>query len=60
MEYYKTGKIADFIQILEISGTDATLEYDEYEKDQMRALDMLAAYYVIQVSLKFYILNFLG
>lgn len=46
MEYYKQGKIDDFIKILEASRTDANVSYRDYEKDQMRALDMLAAYYV--------------
>ncbi|CAG9855506.1 unnamed protein product [Phyllotreta striolata] len=46
LEYYKQGKIDDFIKILESSRTDANTNYRDYEKDQMRALDMLAAYYV--------------
>uniref|UniRef100_A0A915CPW2 RNA polymerase-associated protein CTR9 homolog n=1 Tax=Ditylenchus dipsaci TaxID=166011 RepID=A0A915CPW2_9BILA len=33
---------------LALDGGDAGLDYEHYEKDQMRALDMLAAYYVIQ------------
>lgn len=49
LEYYKAGLISDFIKILEQSGEHAALEYQDYEKDQMRALDMLAAYYVLQV-----------
>lgn len=49
------GQISDFVKILEKSGLDATLEYDDFEKDQMRALDMLAAYYVVQVNFKLYI-----
>ncbi|KAH7730110.1 hypothetical protein AAVH_02602 [Aphelenchoides avenae] len=48
LEYYKAGLTADFIRILEQSGTDAGLDYHDYEKDQTRALDMLAAHYVLQ------------
>ncbi|XP_070518234.1 RNA polymerase-associated protein CTR9 homolog [Cardiocondyla obscurior] len=46
LEYYKQQKIDDFIKILESSRIDANIDYRDYEKDQMRALDMLAAYYV--------------
>ncbi|XP_023019050.2 RNA polymerase-associated protein CTR9 homolog [Leptinotarsa decemlineata] len=46
LEYYKQEKIDDFLKILEASRTDANINYRDYEKDQMRALDMLAAYYV--------------
>lgn len=49
MEYYKAGLVSDFVKILEQSGGEAGLDYENYEKDQMRALDMLAAYYVLQV-----------
>ncbi|XP_021927029.1 RNA polymerase-associated protein CTR9 homolog isoform X3 [Zootermopsis nevadensis] len=50
LEYYKQGKIEDFIRILEASRLDANVDYRDYEKDQMRALDMLAAYYVQQAN----------
>jgi RNA polymerase-associated protein CTR9 len=50
LEYYKQGKIEDFIKILEASRTDANVDYRDYEKDQMRALDMLAAYYVQEAN----------
>ncbi|KAI4458501.1 rna polymerase-associated protein ctr9 [Holotrichia oblita] len=50
LEYYKQNKINDFIRILEDSRTDANVVYRDYEKDQMRALDMLAAYYVQQAN----------
>ncbi|KAF7272141.1 hypothetical protein GWI33_015055 [Rhynchophorus ferrugineus] len=50
LEYYKEDKIRDFIKILEASRTDANVEYRDYEKDQMRALDMLAAYYVQEAN----------
>lgn len=46
MEYYKQGKEEDFVKILEASRTDANYNYANFEKDQMRALDTLAAYYV--------------
>lgn len=50
MEYHKQGNIDDFIKILEASRLDANVDYRDYEKDQMRALDMLAAYYVQQAN----------
>ncbi|XP_030761980.1 RNA polymerase-associated protein CTR9 homolog [Sitophilus oryzae] len=50
LEYYKQGKIEDFIKILQVSRVDANVEYRDYEKDQMRALDMLAAYYVQEAN----------
>lgn len=50
LEYYKQGKVKDFIKILETSKTDANTDYRDFEKDQMRALDMLAAYYVQQAN----------
>ena len=46
IEYYKQGKEEDFVTILESSRTDANYNYGDYEKDQMKALDTLAAYYV--------------
>ncbi|KAK9885237.1 hypothetical protein WA026_010740, partial [Henosepilachna vigintioctopunctata] len=50
LEYYKQRKIQDFIKILEASRLDANIDYRDYEKDQMRALDMLAAYYVQEAN----------
>ncbi|XP_071862443.1 RNA polymerase-associated protein Ctr9 [Bombus fervidus] len=50
LEYYKQHKIEDFIKILESSRIDANIEYRDYEKDQMRALDLLAAYYVQEAN----------
>lgn len=50
MEYHKQGKIDDFIKILESSRSDANIDYRDFEKDQMQALDMLAAYYVQQAN----------
>ena len=46
IEYYKQGKEDDFEKILESSRTDANREYQDSDKDQMKALDTLAAYYV--------------
>ena len=48
LEYYKQNHVDDFVRILEASRTDANLTYSNFEKDQMKALDMLAAYYVQQ------------
>lgn len=36
--------------MLEDSRNDANTDYRDYEKDQMRTLDMLAAYYVQQAN----------
>ena len=47
------------MKILEASRTDANLQYANFEKDQMRALDTLAAYYVQQVRQIFYV-KFMG
>ena len=46
LEYYKQGFINDFVKILDASHTAAGLDYPNFERDQMRALDTLAAYYV--------------
>ncbi|VDN08031.1 unnamed protein product [Thelazia callipaeda] len=48
LAYYRRGNEADFVRILEMSGSEASLDYPEYHQDQMRALDTLAAYYVVQ------------
>ncbi|KAF6205513.1 hypothetical protein GE061_019686 [Apolygus lucorum] len=50
LEYYKQGKIETFLKMLEDSRNDANIDYRDYEKDQMRTLDMLAAYYVQQAN----------
>ncbi|KAG8230222.1 hypothetical protein J437_LFUL010850 [Ladona fulva] len=46
LEYYRQGKVEEFILILEASRTEADTSYRDSEKDQMRALDALAAYFV--------------
>ena len=46
LEYYKQGFIDDFVKILDGSRTDAGLDYPNSERDQMKSLDTLAAYYV--------------
>lgn len=48
LEYYKQNHSQDFVKILEASRTDSNIQYDNFEHDQMRALDTLAAYYVQQ------------
>lgn len=50
MEYYKQQKIHAFIKILESARTEANVKYRDYEKDQMRACDMLAAYHVQEAN----------
>ncbi|CAJ0571771.1 unnamed protein product, partial [Mesorhabditis spiculigera] len=44
--YYVQKRNEEFIKLLETAGGDAFLEYPGIEKDQMRALDTLAAFYV--------------
>ncbi|XP_050409526.1 RNA polymerase-associated protein CTR9 homolog [Patella vulgata] len=46
LEYYKQGFVDDFVKILESSRTDAGIDYQNFERDQMQSLDTLAAYYV--------------
>ncbi|XP_052225618.1 RNA polymerase-associated protein CTR9 homolog [Dreissena polymorpha] len=46
LEYYKQNYAEDFVKILEASRTDAGFDYPNSDKDQMKALDTLAAYYV--------------
>uniref|UniRef100_A0A183D8D8 Adenylate/guanylate cyclase domain-containing protein n=1 Tax=Gongylonema pulchrum TaxID=637853 RepID=A0A183D8D8_9BILA len=48
LAYHRLGNEADFVRILETCGANACLQYPEYLQDQMRALDTLAAYYVVQ------------
>lgn len=50
LAYYKQAKTDDFIKILEASRIDANITYRDFEKDQMRAYDMLAAYYVQEAN----------
>ncbi|VVD02268.1 unnamed protein product [Leptidea sinapis] len=50
LAYYKQRKIDDFLKILEASRVDANIDYRDFERDQMRALDMLAAYYVQEAN----------
>lgn len=50
LAYYKLQKTEDFIKILEASRYDAGTSYRDFEKDQMRAYDMLAAYYVQEAN----------
>lgn len=46
LEYYKMGQVELFVRMLEISRSEASLAYQNYEKDQMTAFDSLAAHYV--------------
>ncbi|XP_033095970.1 RNA polymerase-associated protein CTR9 homolog [Anneissia japonica] len=48
LEYYKQGKVDDFVKIFESWQNDANCNYSGGDKDQMTALDTLAAYYVQQ------------
>lgn len=50
LEYYRQGKVEEFVKILDVSRTDANLDYREFERDQMKAFDTLAAYYVQQAN----------
>ena len=46
IEYHKQKKIDDFVKVLEASRTEANLVYKDSDKDQMKAIDTLAAHYV--------------
>eukprot|EP00057_Strongylocentrotus_purpuratus_P019319 XP_011673793.1 PREDICTED: RNA polymerase-associated protein CTR9 homolog isoform X2 [Strongylocentrotus purpuratus] len=48
LEYYKKESVDDFVKIFASWQADANLDYSGNEKDQMTALDTLAAYYVQQ------------
>lgn len=48
--YYKQNKTQDFIKILEAARGEGNIGYRDFEKDQMRAYDMLAAYYVQEAN----------
>lgn len=50
IEYYRQGKEQDFVKILEASRTEADLDYAKSDEDQMKQLDTLAAYYVLQAN----------
>lgn len=50
LAYYKQNKPEDFIKILECSKIEGNLEYRDFEKDQMRVYDMLAAFYVQEAN----------
>ncbi|KAK3734151.1 hypothetical protein QZH41_017122 [Actinostola sp. cb2023] len=48
LQYYKQGKMDDFVKILENARTGANRSYPDSQKDQMACLDTLAAFYVQQ------------
>ncbi|KAI8115643.1 hypothetical protein FF38_07144 [Lucilia cuprina] len=50
LAYYKQNKTDDFIRLLETAKTDGNKDYRDYEKDQMRCFDMLAAHYVQEAN----------
>jgi len=50
VEYYRQGKIPDFVAILEQALIKADVTYKDYDKDQMKAYDSLAAHYVQEAN----------
>ncbi|XP_037949839.1 RNA polymerase-associated protein CTR9 homolog [Teleopsis dalmanni] len=50
LAYYKQGKTNDFIELLETARDEANKDYREFDKDQMRCYDMLAAHYVQEAN----------
>lgn len=50
LAYYKQNKTDDFIRLLETAKVDGNKDYRDYEKDQMRCFDMLAAHYVQEAN----------
>ncbi|XP_065362517.1 RNA polymerase-associated protein CTR9 homolog [Calliphora vicina] len=50
LAYYKQNKTDDFIRLLETAKNDGNKDYRDFEKDQMRCFDMLAAHYVQEAN----------
>jgi len=50
VEYYRQGRVEDFVTILDQSLHKADIGYDGYDKDQMKAYDTLAAHYVQEAN----------
>lgn len=50
LAYYKKKRENEFVEVLECSRNEASLRYQDYERDQMKALDTLAAYYVAKAG----------
>uniref|UniRef100_A0A5S6QAZ3 TPR_REGION domain-containing protein n=1 Tax=Trichuris muris TaxID=70415 RepID=A0A5S6QAZ3_TRIMR len=50
IEYYKCKRTEEFIHLLECSSREANLDYADSSKDQLRALDTLAAYYLMMAQ----------
>jgi RNA polymerase-associated protein CTR9 len=50
IEYYKQGKKDVFLKLLDSARNDAFHEYRDYEKDHMRLIDSLGAYYVQEAN----------
>ncbi|KHJ44027.1 tetratricopeptide repeat protein [Trichuris suis] len=50
VEYYKCNRTEDFIHLLECSGREANVSYPESQADQLRALDTLAAHYLMMAQ----------
>ncbi|CDW58199.1 RNA polymerase associated protein CTR9 [Trichuris trichiura] len=50
IEYYKCNRTEDFIHLLECSGREANVGYPESQADQLRALDTLAAHYLMMAQ----------
>lgn len=46
MEYYEKNKVRTFISLLESAHTFASLDYKKSKLDQIKLIDMMAAYYV--------------
>lgn len=50
VEYYKKGKKDVFLKLLETARLEAPHDYRDYEKDLMRVIDSLGAYYVQEAN----------
>ncbi|KAL7034537.1 hypothetical protein ACKWTF_008002 [Chironomus riparius] len=50
IEYYKQGKKDVFLKLLDSARQEAFQDYRDYEKDHMRVIDSLGAYYVQEAN----------
>jgi RNA polymerase-associated protein CTR9 len=46
LHYFKQQKYEDFVAVLDLAKAEASLAYQDHEKDQMVCLDLLASYHV--------------
>merc|ERR1719210_2118173 len=50
IEYFRRDKKENFTKLLEVARTEANVNYEKADEDQMKCLDTLAAYYVQEAN----------